>query len=421
MHRLSLFLLSALLAAGLAHGQPAAAPADASSPLTLAQVLQAARDNLDVSLARRALAGAQADVVAADRRPTPVLSAKAGSMDLEHGIGPGNALREKRIDKGLGLDWTVERGDKRALRTRAAERNAQAARLELAEVLVQQQAAAAAAYYDLLAAQERVGQVEALARSAADLAAAAQRRLRAGDLSQQDALRTEIEARRAQAELRGAQADRQRAVLALAQVTGLRGDLRAEVAWPAAGPLAGDGPDIEQRPAVLAARERVQAAQAAYDGALALRRNDVTVGASVDHIPGTSRRQLELRLQMPLAGVLGTYGYEGEIARARAALEQAQDQLEMARRDALADTGRLREDLRAAAARAADFQSDIVPRARQVAAMAELAYTRGALSLTDLVEARRTLRAVLVDELAARAEHARAASAWQLRLAPPTN
>ncbi len=420
MSRFHSLVLAALLAAGLAHGQPAAPPADPPAPLTLPQVLQAARDNLDVSLARRAVAGAQADVVAADRRPTPVLSAKAGSMDLEHGIGGGNLLRDKRIDKGLGIDWTLERGDKRSLRTRAAERNAQASRLDLAEVLVQQQTAAASAFYDLLAAQERVGQVEALSRSATELAAAAQRRQRAGDLSQQEALRTEIEARRAQAELRSAQADRLRAVLALGQVTGLRGDLRAELAWPEAQPLMGDGADIEQRPDVLAARERVQAAQAAFDGALALRRNDVTVGASMDHIPGTSRRQLELRLQVPLAGVLGTYGYEGEISRARANLDAAQDQLDRARRDALADTGRLREDLRAAAARAADFQSDIVPRARQVAAMAELAYTKGALSLTDLIEARRTLRAVLLDELAARADHARAAAAWQLRQAPVT-
>ena len=56
-----------------------------------------------------------------------------------------------------------------------------------------------------------------------------------------------------------------------------------------------------------------------------------------------------------------------------------------------------------------------MPRARRVAAMAELAYTQGALTLTDLIEARRTLRAVLLDELSARADHARAHTAWQLR------
>jgi cobalt-zinc-cadmium efflux system outer membrane protein len=50
--------------------------------------------------------------------------------------------------------------------------------------------------------------------------------------------------------------------------------------------------------------------------------------------------------------------------------------------------------------------------------MAELAYSRGALPLVDLIDARRTLRTVLLEEVAARADHARAWTAWQLRQAP---
>lgn len=415
---LSLFLF--MVAAGSMALPVAAQTTAPAGTLTLQQVLQAARDNVDVSLARRAAAAAASDILSADHSPVPVLSAKTSSIDLENGVGPGNALRDKRIDKGLGLDWTLERGNKRALRTQAAQRNEQAARLDLSEVQVQQQVQAAAAYFDLLAAQERIEQVSALERSAAELAAIAQRRLRAGDLSQQDTLRTEIEARRAQADLRAAQADRQRALLALSQLTGLRGEWRADPAWPAGAPVPSYAPDIELRPDVRAARERVQAAQAAFDGAAALRKNDITVGASIDHYPGTSRRLLELRLQVPLGGVAGAYGFEGEISRARAALEQAQDQLEKVRRAAEADTNRQLEDLRTASARSADFETHIVPRARQVAAMAELAYGKGALTLTDLIEARRTLRAVLLDELAARADHARALTAWQLRQASVT-
>jgi len=170
---------------------------------------------------------------------------------------------------------------------------------------------------------------------------------------------------------------------------------------------------------VAAAEARERAARAALDGALALRRNDVTVGASVDHFPGTPTRQLELRLSMPLAGVLGGYGYEGEIARAQAQLAQAGDQLEKTRRAAATETLRLRHDLESAALRAAGYVDDIVPRARQIAANAEFAYSRGALSLADLIDARRTLRNVLIEEIAARAEHARVLAAWQLRQAPP--
>lgn len=399
---------------------PAAVPAVAGPILTFDQVLRAARDNVDVAIARRAVAGARADVATADHAPAPVLTTKASSIDLQNGIGPGNVLRDKRIDKSVGVDWTLERGDKRALRTRAAERSADAAASDLDEVTVQQQIAAAAAYWDLAAAQERVLQVTDIGKSAADLAAASARRQRAGDISQQESLRTEIEARRAQADLRSAQADRLRAMLALGQLIGQRGEFAVDAQWPAVSADLPVLPDVEQRGDVRAALLRVQAAQASFDNALALRRNDVTLGTSYDHWPGTSTRLLELRLSMPLAGVLGGYNYEGEIGRARATLDQAQNQLEKIRRAASAETERLAEDLRAAATRASEFEQAIVPRARQVAAMSELAYTRGALPLVDLIDARRTLRSVLLDDIAARADYARAQAAWRLRLAGVT-
>ena len=433
--RLTVFLVSVGLlspaAAALAQapsapaGPAAPAPAPAavaasSRSLSLEDALRAARDNTDVSLARRAVDAAASDRVAADRSPTPVFSAKAGSIDLEHGIGPGQVLRDKRIDKGLGLDWTVERGDKRALRTRAAERGLDAARMDLAEVSVQQQMAAASAFYGLLAAQERLQQMQAIEQAASELARAAQRRLQAGDLSRQEALRTDIEARRAQAESRAAQSDVARAQWALSQATGLSGPLMAATVWPALQLPLGEPGDPALRADVRAAQERLRAAQVAFDAAQALRRNDVTIGASLDHIPGTSRRQLELRLQMPLAGVLGTYDYQGEIGKARAALDQAQDQLDKTLRAARIDHERIAEDLRLAAARGTDFHDVIVPRARDVAQMAELAWSRGALPLADLIEARRTLRAVLLDDIAARADYARALATWQLRQVPVT-
>lgn len=388
--------------------------------LTFPQALQAARDTVEVSIARRAVEGARADVQSADHGPAPVLTTKASQIDLQNGIGNGNVLRDKRIDKSVGVDWTLERGNKRELRTRAAARAADAAASDVDEVVVQQQIAVAAAYWDLAAAQERVLQVTDISRSATDLAAASARRQQAGDISQQESLRTEIEGRRAQADLRAAQADRVRAMLVLGQLLGQRGEFAVDASWPSVAADPGALPDIEQRADVRAARLRVEAAQAAFDNALALRRNDVTIGSSVDHYPGTSSRLLELRLSMPLAGVLGGYNYEGEIGRARAGLDQAQDQLEKARRAALAESGRLAEELRSTAARAAEFEQAIVPRARQVAGMAELAYGKGALPLVDLIDARRTLRAVLLDDIAARAEHARAQAAWRLRQASAT-
>ena len=393
--------------------------------LSLAQALQAAQDNLDVSLARRAVDAARGDVTAADRAPTPTLSAKAASIDLQNGIGSGNLIRDKRIDKSVGLDWTLERGNKRVLRTQAAQSLASAAQADVDEIKIQQQIATTAAYFDVLAAQERIVEVDAIAKSAAQLAATAQRRVKAGDLPALDAARTEIEAQRAATDLSSAQLDRQRAALALALLTGTSNasTLRVAADWPLLQTMqvmqviSPDAtlPSVEARADVRAALQRVDAARAALDSAAAQKTRDITLGTSFDHYPGTSTRLLEFRVQMPLNGFLGSYNFQGEIAKAQAQLNQAEDTLEKTRRIAMADIQRLQQDRFGAAARALSYEATILPRARKVAELAELAYSKGAMSLTELIDARRTLRTILIEALSARTDHAKAAQAWLLR------
>lgn len=418
-----LFFISSLLLAAQAQAQaPAPVPLLAGDTVTLSQALQAARSNLDVALARHALTAARADEVSANRSPFPILSAKFGAMDLQNGIGGGNVLSEKRIDKSLGLDWTWERGNKRELRTLAAQRAADAALADMDDTRTQQQLAAHAGFFDLLAAQERVAQISAIERSAAQLAANAAKRVQAGDLSAQDAARTEIEAQRTRADVQVIQLDRQRAALALWQLTGLNtapDRLQAQADWPAPAATLTVAPDlqalVDARADVRAAQARVLAAQAALDNSAAQKHADITWGASFDHYPGTSTQLLELRMQMPLQW---GYNYQGEVARAMAQLAQAQDALEKTRRSASAELQRLQQEALSTAQRSRSYETDILPRARRVADGAEIAYNKGAMSLSDLLDARRTLRATLLDALSARTDFAKAAGAWQLRTQP---
>lgn len=430
--KLSILALAWTLAGTGWAQSPAGAPGEAAGRVSLAQALRAARQNLDVSLAQRSLAAAQADVRAADRAPVPVLSGKLSQMDLQHGLGAGNPFSQKRIDKGLGLDWTWERGNKRALRTQAAQRAAGAAQADVEDMQLQQLLVTHAAFYDTLAAQERQEQVAAIAQSAQQLAQTAALRVKAGDLAAQDEARTAIEADRAQADTVSARLEAQRSALVLAQLMGQSGARPMPVAaqWPVVGGARqADGPGltdgelnalVEQRADVRAALERLAAARALVDSTSAQKQADITVGSSVDHFPGTSTRLLEVRAQMPLQGFFGSYNFEGEIARALALQSQAQDALDKTRLMALNDMLRQQQELLAAAKRVQAYQADIVPRARRVAELAELAYNRGAMSLTDVLDARRTLRATLLDSIDARADHARAWGAWQLRTAPQT-
>lgn len=398
--------------------------APASSVLSLQQVLQAARQSPDVLATQRALNAARADVQTANRAPAPTLSAGMSSIDLQNGSGSGAFWSQKRIDKSLGLDWTWERGNKRALRTETAERSAKAAQADSQDALLMQQIGAQAAFYDLLAAQQRLQAVQAIGQSAAQLARSAQLRLKAGDLSAQDAARTQIEAERARADEQSAALDRQQAAWALSQWTGLpvpAGGWQAQGDWPASTTDAAQADAlletlVAQRPDVDAARERVAAAQAALQSAQALRQADPSVGTSFDHFPGTSSRLLALRISLPLNG---WDRFDGDIARALAQEEQSRDLLQKTLLQARADLGALVQAWQASAQRLKIFEDNILPQATQVATQAETAYSKGGLTLTDLLDARRTLKTTQLEALAVRNAHAKALGTWQLRSAAP--
>ena len=392
--------------------------------LTLPQVLEAARQNPNVAYTRQAAEAARADVLAADHAPIPVFSLKAGSMYLDGGIKKDSYVgsapyRDKNIDTGAGLDWTWERGGKRRHRTESAQRQANATQADLQDTLVMQQTFAAAAYFDLLAAQTRNHEMTKLSQSAETLAKTAGARLKAGDISAQESMRIEIEAQRAMADGHSALLDQQRAALQLNQLTRITIDAVhqfVEPDWPAlpktALPKQVNDDWVAQRADVVAAQERVAAARASLDFALAQKRADITLGSSVDHDPRVSRRSVEVRLSMPLQW---NYDYEGEIGRAQAQLAQAESQLTQTQTSARADLQRMLDEYRAATQREALYSENIVPRARRVAQQAELAYTKGALSLTDLLDARRTLRSTLIEAAFTRADYAKAQTAWQLR------
>jgi outer membrane protein, heavy metal efflux system len=424
-----LFLMGALLGAAAPWVQAAdtpSVPAAASSPLSLQQVLEAARQNPDTMAALRAADAARADVQAANRAPAPTLSAGVSSIDLQNGVGSGSFWTQKRLDKSLGLDWTWERGNKRALRTEVAERSARAAQADGTDMAVMQQIGAHNAFYDLLAAQQRLQTVQAIAQSAQQLADTAVRRLKAGDLSSQEAARTRIEAERARADVHSAQLEQQQAAQLLSTWTGHKppaGGWTAQGAWPAAQPNAAQAEDaidalVEQRPDVVAARERVAAAQAALQAAQALRSADPSIGATFDHYPDGTRtnRLLGLRISIPLNG---WQRFDGEIGRALAQEQQSQDLLQKTRVQARSELVALMQGWQASAGRLKIYDEQIVPQATQVAAQAELAYSKGGLTLTDLLDARRTLKTTQLEALAVRSEHAKALGTWQLRSASP--
>ena len=175
---------------------------------------------------------------------------------------------------------------------------------------------------------------------------------------------------------------------------------------------------LDGRPDAAAARERVEAASKARELARSLVTRDLTVGAAVDRFPPSETNTLGtgttvgLTLSFPL---FVRYDYEGEIARAEAEYSAATEILDRrARRRVLSSPARS-SDLHAAAARLRRYDDSLLVEARKAADYAEYAYRNGAIGLIDLLDARRTLRAVMLDAAAARADYAKALARWRSR------
>lgn len=179
--------------------------------------------------------------------------------------------------------------------------------------------------------------------------------------------------------------------------------LRPVDPWaPAAGlPFSGSRTEPSStglRPDVVAAQMRLTAAEQARELARAQRVRDVSVGVQVDRWPvsatnasGTGNT-VSVFFSVPL---FVRHGLEGEIARAEVDLANARETVRRAQLAALSDLAQTRSRWAAAAVRRWLASDELAPAAERVAAGAELAYRRGATSLLDVFDARRSLRAAL--------------------------
>jgi cobalt-zinc-cadmium efflux system outer membrane protein len=365
--------------------------------------------------ARRAVEAAQAQGQIAGARPNATFSVNTSSISSNPGIGAGN-LWQKRVDTVFRIDQPFERGDKRELRLDTAAGLQRAARNDLLDTVRQQLAVLQGAYFDLKQAQDKAAALAETADLFSGTMSAAERRLKAGDLAPADVAKVQVDYERAQNDARAARADLARAQIALAYLIGAEpeaAELRAVDGWPA--PERADAAAVERvidsRPDVLAAQARVEAAERARDLARAQRTRDFVLGAQFERAPGgLPENSVGFGIAIPL---FTGYDFSGDIQKAEVDRYAAMDALAKARAVASSELRRAVSDLNAAAERVERFDASLLGAARRSADAAEFAFQRGAISVLEVLDARRTLRAVRVEELAARTDYAKALGAWR--------
>lgn len=404
----SLLLLPLLLCVSLVYG---AEP----QRLTLSEAETLLRNNRDILASQRAVESAQAGVIISGQAPNPTLTYSTANMSPNLGIGSGS-LMDKRYDQTLGISQLIERGNKRELRTGGAGALLEAAFADLADTRRQQRLALHQAFYDLKAAQETARLFGETAELYEKSLVAAELRLKAGDISVVDVSRLRIEVLRARNDERAAQADLTHSRQALAYLIGEKvhvADLIADGPWPDTQPIPAGEPAIEQRPDLRAARSRVEATRQAKKLARSLTTRDLTVGAQVSRTLGFSSYMPGVNYGLSISMPLFTrYAYEGELAQAETAYTVAEEAQETIRLQARQEAVRAKEDLAIVAERRHRTESESLPEARRVSEAAEFAYRKGAIGLTDLLDARRTLRALELEAVATQVEYAKARAAW---------
>lgn len=420
--RLFHFFLALLLGSAAQAQDCAPLPAATAAALTLAMALERTRDcHPDVRAAAGALAGASADVITAGQGSNPQLTVGAGSLSRDLGSG---SLWNKTFDHQIRVDQTVERGGKLALRRASAQALREAARADLTDALRRARLTVAQAYHELAAALARRDETAAAFELASDAQRAQSLRVKAGDAAPIDATRLGLDAIRVHADLRQAEADVHAARVQLSTMLGAQAMaevLKPADPWPQGnGPTAPPSPDdpqlVERRPDVVAAQMRLSAAEEARELARAQRVRDVSVGLQLDRYPisatnsSGSGNTVSVSISVPL---FVRHGFEGEIARAEADVANAREALRRAQRAAQSDFAQAHSRWVAAAARRRLAVDELAPAAERVAAGAELAYRRGASSLFDVLDARRSLRAAHIERINAEADSAKAAAEFE--------
>lgn len=382
-------------------------------------------NNREVLSAKRNIEGAEADTLTAGQMPNPVLSIGASNFNLNTNQGNTNTqhsnnLTNKTIQSVLQVSQLFERGDKRNLRLAAADKALIASRLDFKDTLRQQELILQSAYYDLLLAQE----TEKIQQINVDLYAkslnAAELRLKAGDIAASDVARIKVDVLRSQNDLRQSLANRQKAQSNLAYLIGKENNSNEIIAtdtWPSTDIDLinhADKSKLNDRPDILAAEIRTKQADDMRSLAKSLKSRDVTVDLAYQHFPGQEPgvgvNTIGATVSFPL---FTNYEYQGEIGRAEVNYYLAQDSKDQIKALAIGELNKAESDLNSSIDRVKRYDEQALGEAQKVADAAEFAYQHGAINLTDLLDARRTLHSIQLDAVNSHADFAKSLATWR--------
>ena len=385
--------------------RPAFAQSTGPTSITLDEAIQMAlQHNHNMLAARTTIQQSQAEEITQNLRPNPTLFADweylpLGSPSHQNpNLYPGVSTKDylnNNTEGDIGLSYLIERGGKRHDRLQAQKDITAQTRSLVEDNRRGLTFQVATLFYNVQLAESTLELAEKDLKSFQETVDISEHQYKAGGLSENDYLMIKLQLLQFESDLEQAQLARVQALSDLRQLLGYESVSQDyDVAGPFEyQPVKGNLEDLQlkalqNRPDLRAAQQGVIAANSQLVLQKAIGKQDVTVQANYSHVNGINAATLYGSIPLPIFN-----RNQGEIARARFAITQAQELEKATNGQALTDVYDAYQGLRSNDKVVSLYIStylDVATRSRDIS---EYSYRHGGTSLLNLLDAERSYRA----------------------------
>jgi cobalt-zinc-cadmium efflux system outer membrane protein len=368
----------------------------ASVKVSLDEAIQMALQHNHNLLAQRStIQQSQAEETTANLRPNPVVLGDAQFLPLFQPSQFNSNYLDNSAQFDVGLGYLFERGKKRQHRLQAAQDQTAVTTSQVADDERTLTFNVAQDFINVEQAESTLDLAQQDLGSFQNTVAISQAQYQAGDISEDDLLKIKLQGLQFQTDVSQA---RLATVQDLSDLRQLLGYESVPADYDVAGQfeyqqVPGNLEDFQEkalqnRPDLRAARQGITAANSQYGLQKAIGKRDVTAQINYTHIADVNTASLFGQIQLPIFD-----RNQGEIARTRYAIDQAQQQEQFTNDQVLTDVHDAFENLRSNDDIVTLYRSGYLDQAQQDRDISEYAYRRGAASLLDFLDAERRYRA----------------------------
>ena len=390
-------LTVAVILGGIARAQAPSAPTQGPVRITLDEAIQMALEhNHNLKAARTTIQQSEASEITANLRPNPVLPLDAQFLPIFQPDKFSADYINTTAQFDAGVSYLFERGKKRQHRLQAARDITAQTRSLVADNERNLAFMTASQFVAVQLSESTLDLAEQDLKSFQHSVDISDERYKAGDISQSDFLKIHLQLLQFQQDVAQARLARIQALVGLRQFLGYESvppdfDVAGDFDYQPVKPKLEDlqAKALAERPDLRAARQGVTAANSQYLLAKANGKVDVIGTFDYDHVNALSTGSFFGSFQIPIFN-----RNQGEIARTRFAITQA-DELRLAASDqVMTDVAEAYEGVRDNDQIVVLYRSGYLDEAKLSRDISEFAYKRGAASLLDFLDAERSYRAV---------------------------